>query len=179
VEEEKRKVRGTELWQCKPPRYIVRLNNVARLSFSLSSPPSLSLFLFHFLCVQPISPRQQPFIKRISVIAVRESSWINHRVFRAAERWCHEGLRACRATAFTPLSALLGGGSNGLGGGKLAAGRDYIVFMMSGKRSLDLECIQDNFTHLHHTSLKLFTTCCPTFTACTLYLHIRAHVYNI
>jgi len=45
VEEEKRKVRGTELWQRKPPRYIVRLNNVAALFLSLSLFPS-SLFPF-------------------------------------------------------------------------------------------------------------------------------------
>lgn len=46
-------------------------------------------------------------------------------------------------------------GSNGLGGGKLAAGRDYIVFVMSGKRSLDLECIRDNFTRCASVTRRL------------------------
>lgn len=48
-----------------------------------------------------------------------------------------------------------GAGSNGLGGGKLAAGRDYIVFVMSGKRSLDLECIRDNFTRRTSVTRRL------------------------
>lgn len=42
-----------ESWQCKPPRYIVRLNNVVgALGGTLRA-------------------RQRPFIKRISVIVVR------------------------------------------------------------------------------------------------------------